>query len=215
MYLVVEYIIQDHRIYRDHSIFHDLILYDMKVFIQNMVSKRCKMMVQKKLEELEILYISVELGEVYLKNAISDSLKRKLSIALHHMGLEVIYDKKDILIEKITLLIIEAVHNENDVPKTNFSDYLSRKLLHNYHYLAALFSKAKGITIEHFMILHKVERIKELIMYNEMNLTEISYRMHYSSVSHLSKQFKKTTGLTPSYFRNLELKKRSSIEDLH
>jgi YesN/AraC family two-component response regulator len=186
----------------------------MKIFIQNMVSKRCKMMVQKELEDLEIPYISVELGEVCLKNPLSDTLKRKLAIALHQSGLEVMYDKKDILIEKITLLIIDVVHHSNEIPKINFSDFLSQKLLHNYHYLAELFSKAKGITIEHFIILHKVERVKEMIMNDELNLTEISYMMHYSSVSHLSKQFKKTTGLTPTFFRNLEQKKRNNIEDI-
>lgn len=186
----------------------------MNLFIQNMVSLRCKMIVQQELEKLGIHFSSIELGEVKLKDSLSEIMKQRLASALHLSGLELMYDKKAILIEKMILLIIEWVQTSTDATSINFSVFLSQKLRHNYHYLAELFSQKKGITLEHFIILHKVERIKELIMYNEMNLKEISYIMHYSSVSHLSKQFKKTTGLTPSYFRNLEQKKRSNIEDL-
>ncbi|UZJ64307.1 helix-turn-helix domain-containing protein [Sphingobacterium sp. KU25419] len=100
------------------------------------------------------------------------------------------------------------------MPKVNFSDFLSEKLQRNYHYLAEIFSKTKGITIEHFITLHKVEKIKELIIYDELNLTEISYKMYYSSVSHLSKQFKKITGLTPTFFKNLPHRQRINLEDL-
>jgi AraC-like DNA-binding protein len=123
-------------------------------------------------------------------------------------------DKKAMLIEKIKTIIIEMVHYTDELPKTNFSDYLSEKLKHDYTYLANLFSEYQGTTIEKFMITHKIERVKELIIYDEVNLTEIAWMMHYSSVAHLSNQFKKITGLTPSHFKQLKVKSRSPIEDI-
>jgi len=186
----------------------------MKLFIQNMVSLRCKLLVKSELEKLRISYTSIELGEVRLKKPISAELKQILKESLHVSGLELMYDKKAVLIEKIINIIVETIHYSDELPTINFSDILCEKLEHNYHYLAEIFSKTKGITLEHFIILHKVEKIKELIIYGELNLTEISYRMHYSSVSHLSKQFKKVTGLTPTFFRNLALRERKNLEDL-
>jgi AraC-like DNA-binding protein len=123
-------------------------------------------------------------------------------------------DKKAILIEKIKNVIIEMVHYTDELPETNFSDYLSKKLNYDYTYLSNLFSETEATTIEHFIMLHKIERVKELIIYDELNLTEIAFKLHYSSVSHLSNQFKKITGLTPSFFKSLKDKKRSTLEDV-
>jgi AraC-like DNA-binding protein len=120
-------------------------------------------------------------------------------------------DKKAILVEKIKTIIIELVHYTDDQIKINLSDYLSKKLLHNYTYLANLFSEVKGTTIEKFYLAHKIEKVKELIVYDELNLTEIADRMHYSSVAHLSNQFKKMTGLTPSHFKQLKHKRRQTL----
>lgn len=186
----------------------------MKLFIQNMVSLRCKLLVKSELDKLCIPYISIELGEIRLKNPLSDELKQILKESLQLSGLELMYDKKAILIEKIINIVIETIHYSDELPTIKFSNILCEKLEHNYHYLAEIFSKTKGITLEHFIILHKVEKIKELIIYGELNLTEISYKMHYSSVSHLCKQFKKVTGLTPTFFKNLALRERKNLEDL-
>ena len=123
-------------------------------------------------------------------------------------------DQRAILVEKIKNIIIELVHYTNEIPKSSFSEYLSEKLNHNYSYLSNLFSEVKGTTIEHFIIIHKIERVKELIIYDELNLSEIAYTLHYSSVAHLSTQFKKITGLTPSYFKSLKNKKRTGLENL-
>ena len=123
-------------------------------------------------------------------------------------------DKKAMLVEKIKNVIVEMVHYADELPETNFSDYLSEKLNHNYTYLSNLFSEVKGITIEHYIIIHKIEKVKELIIYDELNLTEIAYKLNYSSVAHLSNQFKKITGLTPSFFKKLKDKRRSPLEDV-
>ncbi len=186
----------------------------MKLFIQNMVSLRCKMMVKSELEKVGLGFRSIELGEVELEKSISPSETAILKKALHRSGLELMDDKKAMLIEKIINIIVEMVHYSDDKPQVNFSVYLSEKLNQNYQRLSEIFSKTKGITIEHFIILHKVERIKELIIYDELSLTEISYKLHYSSVAHLSKQFKHVTGLTPSFFKALTLRKRNNLEDL-
>ena len=123
-------------------------------------------------------------------------------------------DKKSMLVEKIKRVIIEMVHYADEFPETNFSDFLSEKLNHNYTYLSNLFSEVKGTTIEQFIIMHKIEKVKELIIYDELNLTEIAYKMNYSSVAHLSNQFKKITGLTPSFFKKMKNYRRPSLEDM-
>ena len=123
-------------------------------------------------------------------------------------------DKKAMLIEKINNVITEMIHYSDEAPKMNYSDYISEKLKYDYTYLSNLFSEVKGITIQQFIIVHKIERVKELLLYDEMNLTEISYKLHYSSVAHLSNQFKKVTGLSPSQFKNLKDKRRSPIEEI-
>jgi len=178
-----------------------------------MVSVRCKMAVKEELKKLGLHFI-VEMGVVDIMEDITEVQREQLSIALLKSGLELINDKKAVLIEKIKSVIIEMVHFSNELPKINFSDYLSEKLHYDYTYLANIFSEVQGITIEKFIISHKIERIKELIIYNELNLTEIAREMHYSSVSHLSRQFKTMTGYTTSYFKRLKNKRRQSIEDV-
>lgn len=179
-----------------------------------MVSIRCKMLVKTELDKLGLHYILVDLGEVEIMEDISAEQRDQLKIALLKSGLELMDDKKAILIEKVKSVIVEMVHYTDEVPKTNFSDYLSEKLNHDYTYLANLFSEVTGITIEHFIIAHKIEHVKELLLYDELTLTEISYRLNYSSVAHLSYQFKKVTGLTPSYFKQLKHKRRSTLENV-
>lgn len=186
----------------------------MKIFIQNMVSLRCKMMVKSELEKLGIAYKTIELGEVLLDKPLLESDLILLDRALHISGLEIMYDKKAMLIEKIITIIVEMVHYSDEFPNVNFSTFLSEKLQLDYHRMSEIFSKTKGVTIEHFIILHKIERIKELIIYDDLNLTEISYKMHYNSVGHLSKQFKQITGLTPSFFKALAKRDRKNLEDL-
>jgi AraC-like DNA-binding protein len=179
-----------------------------------MVSIRCKMVVKSELDKLGLHYGVVELGEVHVTDPISDEQRNELKHALLRSGLELMDDKKAILVEKIKNVIVEMIHYEDELPKTNFSDYLSEKLNYNYTYLANLFSETKGMTIEHFMILHKIERVKELILYDELNLSEIAWKLHYSSVAHLSHQFKKITGLTPSYFKILREKRHDTLENV-
>jgi AraC-like DNA-binding protein len=185
----------------------------MKLYIKYMVSIRCKMIVKSELDKLDLLYGAIDLGEVEVHGTITPEQREHLQNSLAKSGLELMDDKKAILIEKIKNVIIEMVHYEDELPKARNSDYLSEKLHHDYTYLANIFSEATGITIEHYIILHKIERVKELLLYDELSLTEISYRLNYSSVAHLSAQFKKITGLTPSYFKNLK-HKRTNIEDV-
>ena len=179
-----------------------------------MVSNRCKIAVKEELRKLGLHFIVVDLGEVEIMENISAEQREQMKAALLISGFELMDDKKAILIEKIKTAVIEMVHHSDENIKINFSDYLSEKLSHNYTYLANLFSEVQGISIEQFIIAHKIERIKELIIYDELNITEIAWKMNYSSVAHLSNQFKKVTGLTPSHFRQLKDKRRSSIEDI-
>ncbi|MBP1619216.1 MAG: AraC family transcriptional regulator [Bacteroidetes bacterium] len=186
----------------------------MKIFIKYMVSRRCIMMVKQNLQEFGISYSSVELGVIETVEKISHEQREQLAKTLLESGLELMDDKKAILIEQIKTTVIELVHHSDEALKVNFSDYICEKLGHNYTYLSNLFSEAEGVTIEHFIIAHKIERVKELILYDELNLTQISYRLHYSSVAHLSNQFKKVTGLTPSFYKNLKNKRRNNIDNL-
>ena len=179
-----------------------------------MVSNRCKMAVKEELKKLGLHFIVVDLGEVEIMETITSEQRDKLKLSLIDSGLELMDDKRAVLIEKIKNTIIDMVHHSDEMIKTNFSDYLSEKLNHDYTYLANLFSEVQGSTIEHFIINHKIERIKELIIYDELNITEIAWKMNYSSVAHLSNQFKKVTGLSPSHFKQLKDKKRSQIEDI-
>ena len=179
-----------------------------------MVSNRCKMAVKEELKKLGLHFIVVELGEVEIMETISAEQREVLKAGLIDSGLELMDDKRAVLIEKIKTVIIDMVHHSDEMIKINFSDYLSDKLKHDYTYLANLFSEIQGITIEHFIINHKIERIKELIIYDELNITEIAWKMNYSSVAHLSNQFKKMTGLSPSHFKQMKSKQRNQIEDI-
>lgn len=176
-----------------------------------MVCIRCKMVVKSELQKLGLHYVVVDLGEVEIMENITEDQQEKLRIALLRSGLELMDDRKSILVEKIKTIIIELVHYTDDQIKINLSDYLSTKLLHNYNYLSNLFTEVKGTTIEKFYLAHKIEKVKELIVYDELNLTEIAEKMHYSSVAHLSNQFKKMTGLTPSHFKHLKHKRRHAL----
>ena len=179
-----------------------------------MVCIRCKMVVKAELEKLGLHYIVVELGEAEIMESISEEQHDQFKEALLKSGLELLDDKKSVLIQKIKNVIIELIHYSEEPLVINFSDHLSQKLNHNYTYLANLFSEVQGTTIEKFIIAHKIERVKELLVYNELNLTEIAYLMHYSGVAHLSAQFKKVTGLTPSHFKQLKNKRLSMLEEI-
>jgi len=179
-----------------------------------MVSNRCKMAVKEDLKKLGLHFIVVDLGEVEIMEDLSAAQLIQLKIALLNTGFELMDDKRAVLIERIKNTIIEMVHYSNELIKTNFSNYLSEKLNHDYTYMSNLFSEIQGTTIEQFIISHKIERIKELIIYGELNITEIAWKMNYSSVAHLSNQFKKMTGLTPSHFKQLKEKRRSPIEEI-
>lgn len=179
-----------------------------------MVSIRCKMMVKAELDKLGLHYGIVDLGEVEIKENLTFQQRELLISELLKSGLELMDDQKAILVEKIKNVIVEMIHYAEELPKTKNSDYISEKLNHDYTYLANLFSEVTGVTIEHFIIAHKIERVKELLLYDELNLTEISYRLNYSSVAHLSNQFKKVTGLTPTFFKQMKQKKRVMLENV-
>jgi AraC-like DNA-binding protein len=172
------------------------------------------MMVKEELKKLGLHFIVVDLGEIEIMEDISAEQRELLKIALLTSGLELMDDKKAILIEKIKNVITEMVHYSAELPVMNYSEYISEKLHYDYTYLSNLFSEVKGITIQQFIIVHKVERIKELIIYDELNITEIAWKMNYSSVAHLSNQFKKVTGLSPSHFKQMTNKRRSPIEEI-
>jgi AraC-like DNA-binding protein len=172
------------------------------------------MVVKDELKKMGIHFVMVDLGEVEIMENISDVKRAQLKAALLTSGLELMDDKRAVLIERIKNVIIEMVHYTDELPKVNYSDYISEKLHHDYTYLSNIFSEVKGITIQQFIIVHKIERAKELLLYDEMNLTEISYVLNYSSVAHLSNQFKKVTGLSPSHFKQLKDKRRCPIEEI-
>ena len=172
------------------------------------------MIVKSELENLALEAIVIELGEVEILGNLAPKLRQDLKLALGRYGFELLEDKKSILIEKIKNIIVEMVHYSEEPQMINFSSFLSEKLNYDYNYLSNLFSEVKGITIEHYIIAHKIERAKELLVYDQLSLTEIAEKLHYSSVAHLSNQFKKVTGLTPSFFKNMKHKKFIGLEDL-
>ena len=186
----------------------------MKLFLKNMVGDRCKLKVKAELEKLGVNYAAIELGQVEILERLSNEQLQLLDLGLKKSGLALLEDKKLILIERIRNIIIELIHYSDKPPKINFSEYLSEKLNYDYTYLANIFSEIQGITIEHYLIKHKIERIKELLIYDELNVTEIADKMHYSSVAHLSNQFKKYTGLTPSHYKHLKYKGRKTLDAL-
>jgi len=186
----------------------------LKLHIKYMVSARCKMAVKEELKKLGLHFIVVDLGEVEIMENISSEQRELLKAGLVASGLDLMDDRRSVLIERIKNVVIEMVHHSDENIKIKFSNYLSEKLNHDYTYLANLFSEVQGTTIEQFLISHKVERIKELIIYDELNISEIAWKMNYSSVAHLSNQFKKVTGLSPSHFKQLKVKRRSPIEEI-
>ena len=186
----------------------------MKIYIKNMVCSRCKMSVTAAFENAGLQPVSVELGEVELKKSPSKTAMENLAASLKALGFEIIDDKKVQTIEKIKNAIISMVHHTDQSSKTNLSDHIASLLHQDYNYLSNLFSQVEGTTIEKFFIAHRIEKAKELLMYNEMSLSEIADSLGYSSVAYLSNQFKKVTGFTPSYYKSLKDHKRRNIEDL-
>ena len=172
------------------------------------------MMVKAELTKLGLHFVIVDLGMVEILEDITLQQREQLKTNLHASGLELLDDKKSILIDKIKNLIIEMIHYADELPEVNYSDYISQKLHYDYTYLSNIFSEVKGITIQHFIIIHKIEKVKELLLYDELNLTEIAYKLHYSSVAHLSNQFKKITGLSPSFYKQLKQKRNTNLENL-
>lgn len=186
----------------------------MRLYVKYMVSLRCKMMVKEELKKLGLHHVSVELGVVEILEDIDQEQRDEFKKNLLRSGLELLDDNKSILIEKIKGVVAEMIHYSDELPEVNYSDYISEKLGYDYTYLANTFSEVKGITLQHYIILHKIERVKELILYDELNLTEISFKLHYSSLAHLSSQFKKITGLTPSYYKKMKMKRKRNLEDI-
>ena len=186
----------------------------MKIFIKYMVSNRCKMVVKEELKKLGLHFVVVDLGEVEIMETLTYDQQENLKVGLLNSGLELMDDKRAVLIEKIQNAVTEMIHYTGEVIKINYSEFISEKLGYDYTYLANLFSEVKGITLQQSIIIHQIELAKELLLYNELNLTEISYKLHYGSVAHLSNQFKKITGLSPSHFKRLKDKKRSPLEEI-
>jgi AraC-like DNA-binding protein len=186
----------------------------MKLYIKYMVSHRCKMMVIDELKKVGLQYTVVDLGMVETLQDLTEQQHSLLRENLLKSGLELLDDKKSILIERIKNLIVEMVHYSDQLPNLNYSEYISEKLQYDYTYLSNIFSEVKGTTIQQFIIIHKIERVKELLLYDELNLTEIAYKLQYSSVAHLSNQFKKVTGLSPSFFKKLKKKRIGNLENM-
>jgi AraC-like DNA-binding protein len=184
----------------------------MKLYVKNMVSLRCKLMVQAVLETLGLHYVTVELGVIELAQDITPEQREELSKNLHALELQLMDTPKGMLVEKIKQVVIEMIHCCDELPKVNYSEYLSQKLDYDYTYLANVFSEACGSSIQQFIIRHKIEKVKELMVYNELNISEISYKLNYSSVAHLSNQFKKITGLPPSAFKGVAYHRKEHPE---
>jgi AraC-like DNA-binding protein len=186
----------------------------MLLYVKNMVSHSCILLVKAELEKLGVAYIDVRLGEIVIDNNTSLGLYQQIVETLQKSGFEILLGKKKILVERIKHVIIELIHHSEDELKFRFSDYISSKLNYHYKYLSTIFSEELGLTIEKYIIAQKIERVKELIVYEELNLTEIAFKVHYSSASHLSKQFKKTTGISPSDYRKLNNKPLTPLEEV-
>jgi len=182
------------------------------LFIKNMVCNRCIMIVQNELDKFDLEVKNIRLGEVILDKEPTTEEKDKLEKALILLGFEVIDDRKSLIIEKIKNIIIDLVHHQDNDTKKNLSDILSSKLHHDYNYLSNLFSEIEGTTIEKYFIAQKIEKVKELLVYDELSLSEIAFRLNYSSVAYLSNQFKKVTGVTPSHFKQIREDKRKSLD---
>jgi len=186
----------------------------MKLYLKNLVNNRSKIIVKAELEKLGLTSVSIDFGEIETNGIVPDEKLELLAARLSKMGLSLLNDKKSILIEKIKNTIIELIHYSDFRLKINFSDYLGEKLNYDYTYLSNIFSESQGYTIEHFLIINKIERVKELLIYDELNVTEIAFKMHYSSPGHLSNQFRKMTGLTPSHYKQLKLNSHGPPENV-
>lgn len=185
-----------------------------KLYIKKMVSERCKMAVKEELKKLGVHYIFVNLGEVEIMETLTVYQHDKLKEDLHSIGLELMDDKRSVLLEKIKNVIREMIHYAEELPKVKYSVYIGEKLHYDYTYLSNIFSEANGISIQQYIIFNKIEYIKELLLYGELNIAEIAYKLHYSSEAHLCNQFKKITGLTPTFFKTLKHKTRSALENV-
>lgn len=179
-----------------------------------MVSLRCKLFVSNELTNMGLERFEVSLGSAEIKEEITAPFVEDFRVRLEKGGLELLDDKNAILVERIKNVVVEMIHYDEDLPRVNFSTFLSEKLHQNYSYMATIFSQTKGVTIEHYIMLHKVERVKELLLYDELTISQIAYKLHYSSAAHLSNQFKKITGLTPTFFKNMSQVKRKALEEL-
>lgn len=186
----------------------------MKAFIKNMTTMPSQKQVKSIIENLGLQLVSIDIGEVEVGEILSDEQYEKLSQSLLQHDFELISGKENILTEKIKNVVIEMIHYSDELPVIKYSSYISNKLKTNYTYLSKIFSKVKNVTIEHFIILHKIERVKQMLLYNELTLSEIAWKLHYSSTAHLSAQFKKITGVTPSFFKKLKYKDLIPLESL-
>jgi AraC-like DNA-binding protein len=186
----------------------------MKLYIKNMVSMRCIIMVKEILKKQGFRNAIVDLGMVEIIEDITEEQREQLKCVLLRIGLDLIENPKTILIEKIKKVVIEMIHCNDELPKMNYSDYISKKLGHNYTYLANVFSESKGISIRQYIINQRVEKVKELLLYDQLNITEISFELHYSSVAHLSNQFKKVTGISPIHYKSHNQKREFSLENV-
>lgn len=187
---------------------------ELRFYVKYMVSLRCKMVVKNELEQMGLKYDTVELGTIELPEPISVHERLQLKENLLKSGLELMDDRKSVLIEKVKAIIIDMVHYADELPDINYSEFISKKMQLDYNYLAAMFAEVKGTTIQQFIIFHKIEKVKELLLYGEMSLTDIAFKLNYSSVAHLSNQFKKITGLSPSYFKLLKQKRDAALVNL-
>ena len=186
----------------------------MRIMIQHMVSLRCKLLVQSELEMLGLIPLRIELGEIDLISTPTTEQMSQLRTRLNRVGLEIIDDKYEELIERIKIAVIEWVHTSDEIPHEKISTFISNRLGKEYHYISDLFSRSMGITIEHFVIEHKIERAKELLMEGSLTITELAWKLNYSSVAHLSNQFKKITGITPSDYRKMECHHRRTLDSI-
>lgn len=192
----------------------DLYLYQVKLYIKYMVSLRCKLLVKDELKAMGLHPVIIELGDVEIFEQITEEQREQLDRNLRRSGLELMDDKKAILVERIKHVVIETIHYADEALKMNFSNHLTEKLGYDYTYLSNLFAETTGLTLQQYIIRHKIERVKELMIYDELSLTEIAYRLHYSSVAHLSNQFKSVTGLTPTFFKQLKHKRLGGQENV-
>lgn len=215
-YLEIVYVKDPQKVRRDpeNQSVKNKSLQHVTLCIKNMVSLRCIMAIKAVLKNLELPYTAIELGKVEIAGELTESKLTQLKIDLLKLGFELAEDKKSILIEKIKTIIVAMIQYEEDLPKIKFAAFLSMQLNHNYTYLSNLFSRVKGMTIEQFIQSHKIERVKQLLSYNELTISEIAWKLNYSSVAHLSNQFKKITGQTPTNFKNMKNKRLIALENL-